>query len=46
MEKNGGSASVDARRGGYEAPEVERVLDAEELAREAHYAGSPAPISQ
>ena len=24
----------------YEAPQVERVMDAEELAREVHYAGS------
>jgi hypothetical protein len=27
-------------------PQVERVMDAEELAREVHYAGEPAPVSQ
>ena len=29
----------------YQAPQVERVMDAEELVREVHYAGEPVPIS-
>ena len=29
----------------YEAPQVERVLDAEELEREVHYAGDQIPVS-
>ena len=29
----------------YEAPHIERVMDAEELAREVHYAGGIVPIS-
>jgi hypothetical protein len=29
----------------YEAPQVERVMDAEELAREVHYAGEPPTVS-
>jgi len=29
----------------YVSPEVERVMDAEELAREVHYAGEPPTIS-
>jgi hypothetical protein len=32
-------------RPGYEAPHVERVLDADELEREVHYAGVEVPIS-
>ena len=28
----------------YEAPHVERVMDADELAREAHYAGEFLPV--
>jgi hypothetical protein len=27
----------------YEPPQVERVMDSEELAREVHYAGIPTP---
>jgi hypothetical protein len=30
----------DVRLGAYEPPQVERVMDAEELAREVHYAGN------
>jgi hypothetical protein len=29
--------------GAYDPPQVERVMDAEELAREVHYAGAPVP---
>jgi hypothetical protein len=31
--------------GGYEPPRVERVMDAEDLAREVHYAGR-VPVSE
>lgn len=30
---------------GYDPPQVERVIDADELAREVHYAGDITPIS-
>ncbi len=42
MYKNPGSTPAEEAKGAeYEAPEVERVMDAEELDREVHYAGSP-----
>jgi len=40
------SGSVSPQEPEYEAPQVERVLDADELEREVLYAGDiPAPIS-
>ena len=33
----------DARNAEYESPQVEQVMDAEELAREVHYAGEDIP---
>jgi len=30
----------------YEPPQVERVMDADELAREVHYAGDAIPVSR
>jgi hypothetical protein len=38
-EDRGSVAPEDAKGAEYEAPEVERVMDAEELGREVHYAG-------
>jgi hypothetical protein len=34
------------RKPGYEPPQVERVMDADELAREVHYAGDFVPVSR
>ncbi|HJR53086.1 MAG TPA: hypothetical protein VJ982_05175 [Gemmatimonadota bacterium] len=36
----------DPKRSEYEAPQVERVMEADELAREVHYAGSPPVVSE
>ncbi len=36
----------DAEQPRYEAPQVERVMDADELAREVHYAGGADRVSQ
>jgi hypothetical protein len=33
----------EVRPAPYESPQVDRVMDAEELAREVHYAGVPVP---
>lgn len=37
----------DPKHPEYEPPQVERVIDAEEISREVHYAGNlPPPISE
>jgi hypothetical protein len=44
MKDEFGSVSrEDTTPAGYEAPQVERVLDSEELAREVLFAGIPTP---
>jgi hypothetical protein len=43
MEKD--PRSVPHEDADYVSPEVERVMDAEELAREVHYAGEVIPVS-
>lgn len=42
----GNEPTQDPRQPEYEAPQVERVIDADELAREVHYAGNGIPVSQ
>jgi hypothetical protein len=36
----------DPKHPEYDPPQVERVIDADDLAREVHYAGRSEPISQ
>jgi len=36
----------DPRQPEYEPPQVERVMEADELAREVHYAGDIVPVSR
>jgi len=36
----------DPKHPEYEPPQVERVMDAEEISREVHYAGTAQPISE
>lgn len=42
MEEHPGSVGpTKPEQAGYEAPQVERVMDADDLAREVQYAGRP-----
>jgi hypothetical protein len=36
----------DPKHPEYEPPQIEQVLEADELAREVHYAGDVIPVSQ
>ena len=38
--------AADPRQSEYEPPQVERVMEADELAREVHYAGDFVPVSR
>ena len=42
-DESGSAPPEDTKPDGYEAPNVERVMDSEALAREVHYAGIPSP---
>jgi hypothetical protein len=39
-------AAADSKQPEYEPPQVESVMDADELAREVHYAGDFIPVSR
>jgi hypothetical protein len=46
VKKDASSEPAPDRMPEYEPPQVERVMDADELAREVHYAGDAIPVSQ
>ncbi len=46
MKKDTSSEPASDRKTEYEPPQVERVMDADELAREVHYAGDFIPVSR
>jgi hypothetical protein len=46
VKKDTSSEPARDREPEYEPPQVERVMDADELAREVHYAGDFVPVSR
>lgn len=46
MDETRNERTLDPKQPEYEPPQVERVMDADELAREVHYAGISDTVSR